>query len=217
MAMVLSAACSSGTSGTPAQSVELDGTEAPTSLAPADSPTATATATTEPSPSEDAAMTLDIPLEAPCHAIDMSAVEALLGEEPVVETEWVPGDKPYGLDVEAESFACAYEGTPGSDGASREFVLKIDSKERSVETWQEFYDNADTCRKFEAPSGIQADAIGALVCPSAFDGWSRVMLAGVFGVAATTCHLLVPDDEIDPTLEASVLAECARTLIELGS
>lgn len=125
-------------------------------------------------------------------------------------------DKPYGLDVEAKTFACSYEGTPGSDGAAREFIL-IAGEEMTAEAWHKFYDKADTCRKLEAPSAIQADGIGALVCPSAFDGWSRVMLSGVFGAAGTTCRLLVPDDQVDPALEASVIAECARTFIELGS
>ncbi|MCV0402525.1 MAG: hypothetical protein K5924_02315 [Chloroflexi bacterium] len=213
MVVVVVAACSSGTSGFPAQTAEPEATEASPSPARADSPSASADA----SPTEAAAMALDIPLEPPCHAIDMSAVEALLGEEPVAETEWVPGEKPYGLDVEATTFGCAYEGQSGSDGLEREFALTMAGEEMRVEAWNEFYDSADTCRKLEPPSAIGADAIGALVCPSAIDDWSRVMLAGVFGVAGVQCWVLVPDDEIDPTLEASVMSECARTLIELGS
>ena len=222
VALLLVAACSSPTTNTgsidPATPTQTppDATAAPTSTAAAPTSSAaaapTSSAAAAPSGSPSA---LVIPLAFACDAMDAKATERIIGGPIALANEWEPGDQPFGeAEPPSSLYGCRY--ALAEDEPSPTFEILIPGAKLSDDDWAARTSDLDDCRDLAAPEGIVGDAVMARVCPANPEGWSRIVLTGLFGGTGVKCDLFVADDSIDAALEETVIEECRRIILDLS-
>lgn len=174
-----------------------------------DPPSATASAE-----QSEGASGLTIPREFPCDPIDETTVEELIGGEIGLTREWEPGDQPFGdLQPPSTNFGCQYVAEGGA-----EFGLTMVGDELTEDQWRERFTSDLECDGLEVPEAIIGEIVRAEVCTAQFpEGWSTVDVSGLFGGTGILCSTYVPDELIDETYPARLLAECGRILLELAS
>lgn len=217
LATALLAACGGGTPTDAASARPSADTDEPSEAA---RPTAQASEAAGPSESasssEEASGEIAVPLEFPCGVIDLGAVEQLIGGAIVTSFEWEPGDQPFGDSTPPSSnFGCQYLADRSADGGpASEFGIVLLGEELSDEEWESVTSaRLGDCEGLEVAVDL-AEAT-AVRC-GAMPGYSNIVLHGLFGGSGLMCSALRPDDAIDAALEAAVVAECARIVLELA-
>jgi len=210
VALLLVAACSSPSTNT--GSID-PATSAPTSSATS-APTSSATSSAAAAPSGSPSA-LVIPLAFACDAMDAKATERIIGGPIALANEWEPGDQPFGeAEPPSSLYGCRY--ALAEDEPSPTFEILIPGAKLSDDDWAARTSDLDDCRDLAAPEGIVGDAVMARVCPGNPEGWSRIVLTGLFGGTGVKCDLFVADDSIDAALEETVIEECRRIILDLS-
>jgi hypothetical protein len=213
---VISACASSPevATGPSSPSPTADATATPRSEPPA---TATAPEASASPPASPSAASLVIPKEIPCDAIDLAVVEGIIGGSIATEREWEPGDQPFGDSVPPSSnFGCQYL-VEGPQGSVPEFGLTLLGRDLTEDQWEEMFSSSTNCRELEASADLLGDQVVAEVCASGTEGFSNLTMRGLFGSTGVVCGAYLPDELIDPAVEAAAIGECARIIAELSS